>query len=118
LPESLQRDLEARAPRCARPLEPLVLPAGVDPAEALRAYAGALVVTSDPPAPAFLRASTPPDVVAALERHAALVRDLRVDRYPARRDYEAFDLNYMPFTGLRSLSRPGPRLRFWRIARP
>src|SRR5690349_20533238 len=107
-----------RAPRCVRPLEPLVLPAGVDATDALRPFAGALVVTSDSPAPAFARASTPPDVVAALERHAALVTDLRVDRYPARRDFEPFGLNYMPFSGLRSLLRPGPRLRFWRIAAP
>lgn len=118
LPESVQHDLETRAPRCARPLEPLVLPAGVDVGEALRAYGGALVVTSDAPAPAFLRASTPPEIVAALQRHASLVTDLRVERYPAQRDYEVFDLNYVPFTGLRSLLRPGPRLRFWRVAAP
>ena len=115
LPASVQREVEARAPLCTRALEPLVLPSGVDPAVALRAYAGALVVTSDPPGPAFARASTPPDVAAAFEREAMLVADLQIERSPVRREYEALDLNYMPFTGLASLVRPGPHLRFWRV---
>jgi hypothetical protein len=115
LPASVEQEVVARAPFCTRAIEPLVLPSGVDPAQALRAYAGALVITSDSPAPAFDRASTPPDLAAVLEREAALVTDLRVERSSRPRAYETLDLNYVPFTGLASLLRPGPRLRVWRI---
>jgi hypothetical protein len=115
LPPSIQHDVEARAPRCTRSIEPLVVRTGVDPSAALRAHPGALVLTSDSPAPAFERASTPPEVTAALEREATLVADLRIDDTAAPRAYEVLDLNYMPFTGLASLIRPGPRLRIWRI---
>ena len=115
LPASLQREIESRAPLCMRSIEPLVLPTTVHPSAALGAYAGALVITSDPPGPAFERASTPHDVTAALEREAVLEADLQVERKPMQREYEVLDLNYIPFTGLRSLLRPGPRLRFWRI---
>jgi 4-amino-4-deoxy-L-arabinose transferase-like glycosyltransferase len=115
LPPSVQHEIDARAPQCTRSLDLLVVQSGMDPSDALRVYAGALVVTSDSPAPAFARASTPPDLAAALEGEAALVADLRVERTPAQRAYEVLDLNYVPFTGLASLIRPGPRLRIWRI---
>jgi hypothetical protein len=115
LPAAVRHDVESRAPLCTRSIEPLVLPSGIDPAVALRAYAGALVVTSDPPGPAFVRASTPAEVTAAIEREATLVADLQIERTPVHREYEVLDLNYMPFTGLASLVRPGPRLRIWRV---
>ncbi len=118
LPATVLHAIETHAPHCTRPLESLTFPDGADASDALRPYAGALVITVDAPAPDFVRASTPPAVAAALAQHAALVGDLQVERYPAHRHYEVFDLDYVPFTGIRSLLRPGPRMRFWRVAPP
>jgi hypothetical protein len=115
LPQSVQDAVAARAPRCVRPLETLALAPDVPPSAALRPYAGALVVTADTPAPGFARATTPPEVTAVLAREATLVADLAVERSPAPRAYEVLDLNFVPFTGLDSLVRPGPRLRLWRV---
>jgi hypothetical protein len=107
--------LAERAPHCTRPLETLALSRAIGERDALRDYAGALIVTADPPAPGFERASTPPEVVALLEREATIVADLRVERTPAERAYEVLDLNLVPFSGLASLLRPGPRVRLWRV---
>jgi hypothetical protein len=81
----------------------------------LAGHEGALVVTSEAPAPHFERASTPAATLALLEREATLVADLAVERAPASRDFEAFDLNYVPWSDLGSLARPGPRMRLWRV---
>jgi hypothetical protein len=112
IPRAVEQTIAARAPRCVRPIETLRLP--IDLA-GLRGYAGALVITSDSPAPSFERASTPPEATALLATHARLVTDLIVERQPAARDYEVFDLDFVPFSGLATLVRPGPRLRFWRV---
>jgi 4-amino-4-deoxy-L-arabinose transferase-like glycosyltransferase len=115
LSESALQAIATAAPRCTQAPERLALPQGAAGSEALRAYAGALVVTADPPAPEHERASTRREVTALLEREATLVTDLEVSRVPVPREYEVFDLNLVPFTGLASLLRPGPRLRFWRV---
>ena len=112
LPLAAVARIAAAAPRCVAPL-PSIDPARDEPA--LAAHAGTLVVTSDAPAPAFDRASTPPAAIAVLARRATLVADLTVEDHPAVRVYEAFDLNYVPLGGLASLRRPGPRLRLWRL---
>jgi hypothetical protein len=112
IPPAVEQAIAARAPRCVHQMETLREP--ID-ASGLRSYAGALVITVDPPAPFFERASTAPEVAALLAREATLVTDLVVERRPAARDYEVFDLNYVPFTGLGTLVRPGPRLRLWRV---
>ena len=111
LPPAVAQEIAERVPLCTQPIG-YVLPAD---AEALRAHAGALVVTTDAPTPTFATSSTPPDVMALLEGEATLVADLEIERWPAERRYEKLDLNYVPFTGLGSLRRPGPRLRVWRI---
>jgi hypothetical protein len=119
LPPSVIQAIAAREPRCAKLIETLVLPKSQDGeargAEALLPFAGALVVTVDAPTPTFQPASTPPDVAALLEREATLVVDLQVERAPAERVREVLDLNYVPFTGVPSLVRPGPRVRVWRV---
>src|SRR5262245_33635048 len=77
-------------------------------------YAGGVVVTSEHPSAVFARVSTPPEWVALLERHARLLLDLPIERAPdPSRVYEPFELTYIPFTGLATLERPGPRLRVW-----
>lgn len=108
LPVDVERMLAARVPRCVAPLET------TDDA-ALARVAGTLVVTSDAPNATFARASTPPALLAALERLATLEKDLPVERAAAARPREIFDLNYMPLGGFGSLDRPGPRLRLWRV---
>ena len=109
IPRHVEEMLVARAPRCIRPFETL------SRATSLDAYAGALVVTIDPPTPMFARATTPPAILTLLERQATPVADLTVEVAPAQRPYEVFDLNFVPPGGLETLRRPGPRLRLWRV---
>jgi hypothetical protein len=109
LPADVTAELVARVPRCMQPIPVL------SRADAMADAAGALVVTTDPPGLAFERATTPPAVLARLEREAALVADLDVERTPAPRRYEVFDLHYVPLDGMAPISRPGPRLRIWRV---
>jgi len=108
LPPDVERALAARAPHCGTPLE-------TTQATTLADLAGALVVTSDPPTSEFTRASTGPATTRMLEGDATLVADLTVERTPVERPYEVFDLNYVPLARLGSLTRPGPRMRFWRV---
>jgi hypothetical protein len=78
--------------------------------------AGGLVVTSEHPSAAFARVSTSPDTLALLARHAEVVFDLPIESAEdPSRIYEPFDLQYVPFTGLGTLARPGPRIRAWRV---
>jgi hypothetical protein len=90
-------------------------PGDVADAWRLARYAGGYVVTSEHPLPKFWL-STPHDQIELLERHARVVLDVPFERQPdPTRVYEPFDLHYIPFTGLRTLSRPGPRMRVWAI---
>jgi hypothetical protein len=89
-----------------------------DPADARRLlpYAGGVVVTSEHPSLVLARASTKPDDVALLARHAQVVVDLPIETVPdPSRVYEPFDLHYVPFTGLSTLVRPGPHVRIWKV---
>lgn len=89
-----------------------------DPADARRllSYASGVVVTSEHPSPVLARASTKPDDVALLARHARVLLDLPIEATPdASRVHEPFDLNYLPFTGLSTLLRPGPHVRIWAV---
>jgi hypothetical protein len=115
LPDAAAARLAAEAPRCVTPPKSIDLAAD---AASLGRHAGALVVTSDPPAPLFDRASTPPAAIVVLERDATLVADLTTETQAAPRAYEPFDLNYLPDSGLDTLTRPGPRLRVWRVRGP
>ena len=115
LPADVERALAARAPRCVSRIETLGLTPGIHP---LAADGGALVVTTDPPNPSFVRASTVPEVYAALARDATLERDLPVGTPPAASAYEVWDLDFHPFSGLAGLTRPGPHLRLWRVRMP
>lgn len=73
-------------------------------------------MTSEHPSAVLARAGTKPEHVALLERHARVVVDLPIERVrDPSRVYEPFDLHYLPFTGLATLARPGPRMRVWRI---
>jgi hypothetical protein len=72
-----------------------------------------IVVTSDFPDAPFAVGDSPPAAGEYLERHATLLQDYPVERQPGRRVYEPIDLNYVPFAGWETLSRPGPRIRIW-----
>jgi hypothetical protein len=105
-------------PGAAEPSIAWVEPPPGDPNDVRRlaGVAGRFVVTTEHPSPRFARASTPAETVALLERHARIVLDLPIERVPdPARVYEPFDLNYLPFTGLGTLARPGPHIRIWQV---
>jgi hypothetical protein len=83
----------------------------------LAPYAGAVVVTAEHPSPRFARVVTPPALVRALEEEARLLADFPIEAEAgAERVYEPGDLNFAPVAGAGTLSRPGPRIRIWRVA--
>jgi hypothetical protein len=90
-------------------------PGDANDATRLARFAGGYVVTTEHPLPKFWL-STPREQIALLERHARVVLDLPFEREPdPTRVYEPFDLHYIPFTGLGTLSRPGPHIRVWSV---
>jgi hypothetical protein len=88
----------------------------VDPDLFRAVHRGAVVVTCEHPTTGFGIGSTPPALVALLEREADLLADFPVEVGSAARRYEPFDRNFAPLVGAATLSRPGPRLRIWRVS--
>jgi Dolichyl-phosphate-mannose-protein mannosyltransferase len=88
--------------------------AGPPGAGRLAPWANGIVITSELREGVFAAPSTPLEVIRDLESHAVLLADYPVERQPDGRVYEP-EMNYMPMRGLRTLIRPGPRIRIWYI---
>jgi len=82
--------------------------------ERLAPLANGIVVTSEMPDEPFAQYCCSPEALRDLERYAVLLQDYPVERTPDGRTYE-HDLNYVPFRGMRTLTRPGPRIRIWYV---
>jgi hypothetical protein len=80
----------------------------------LAPWSNSVVVTSELREGPFAKESTPPELVSDLERHAVLLADYPVIAAEGPRVYEP-EMNFAPMRGVRTLARPGPRLRIWYV---